>query len=308
MTVNACDIVTLVVPVYNRAGLVGDMLASVSAQTALPSVILVDNNSTDSTYQVLRLWADRYAAPVKLLTEEIPGATAARNRGLENVTTPYVMFFDSDDIMSSDHIERFVNVVSNRKDVDIVGWNIMFHELDGSRKLGKFSADDMWFRHTFNAILSTQRYGVRTSLIRSAGGWNVELPGWNDYELGFRLLAQNPHVVKLQGRTTVLVRRQAESITGATYSSAAGRWEKSLQRCCRDVADAGYTWMLPWFRLRRAVLAAIYFKEGAEDLAKSTLNDVLMEVDMRERVLLRLAYSYTRYGGRGIHYILRRLL
>ncbi|MDE7396318.1 MAG: glycosyltransferase family 2 protein [Muribaculum sp.] len=308
MTSGACDIVTLVVPVHNRAGLVGDMLASVSMQTALPSVILVDNNSTDSTYQVLNRWADGYPAPVKLLKEETPGATAARNCGLQYVTTPYVMFFDSDDLMAPNHIERFVEAVKNRKEVDIVGWDIMFNELDGSHRLGKFSADDMWFRHTFNAILSTQRYGVRTDLIRKAGGWDVDLPGWNDYELGFRLLAQKPETVKLYGSPTVTVRRQAESITGAAYSSAAGRWEKSLQKCCDDVVATGNTWMLPWFRLRRAVLAAIYYKEGAEDLAKSTLKAVLAEVGTRERVLLRTAYHYARRGGRGIHYLLRPLL
>lgn len=48
---------TIVIPVYNRAGIVGRTLESVQRQTLRPlRVVLVDNNSTDATPEVLRAW------------------------------------------------------------------------------------------------------------------------------------------------------------------------------------------------------------------------------------------------------------
>lgn len=304
---SAADIVTVVIPVHNRAEVVGDTLRSLAAQTALPSVVLVDNNSTDRTFDVLRKWAGDYNRPATVLTEMTPGAPAARNRGLECVTTPYVMFFDSDDVMSPGHIERVVNALAGG-DLDIVGWDVDVVYLDGSRGRLPFADRDMWFRHTFNAVLSTQRYAVRTSLVHAVGAWNVGLSGWNDYELGFRLLAANPVVRRLDGQPTVLVRRQCQSITGRSFSSAPGRWEASLKQCFADVRDSGPQDIASWLRLRWAVLAAHYAREGAMPLADAAMTEALDGASCRRRLLLRLAYVYTRRGLRGIHRILRPLL
>ena len=53
----ACNIVTIVVPVFNRSNLVVETLDSIACQTALPSLIIVDNNSTDNTMSVITEWA-----------------------------------------------------------------------------------------------------------------------------------------------------------------------------------------------------------------------------------------------------------
>ena len=81
-------LLTIVVPVRNRQDVVGRTLRSIAAQTLRPlKVILVDNASTDSTLQILRKWADSAAdsaIDVKILSETTPGASAARNRGLQH--------------------------------------------------------------------------------------------------------------------------------------------------------------------------------------------------------------------------------
>ncbi|MDE6528594.1 MAG: glycosyltransferase family 2 protein, partial [Muribaculaceae bacterium] len=98
------SLITIVVPVYNRAGIVERTLESIRQQSHRPlSVVLVDNNSTDNTPHVLRKWKSEVEAPdmqVTIVDEPVAGAPAARNRGLGLTTTPYVMFFDSDDIMT----------------------------------------------------------------------------------------------------------------------------------------------------------------------------------------------------------------
>ena len=51
--------VTIVIPVYNRAHTIARTLRSIDTQTLRPAhVILVDNNSSDNSVDVMRAWAD----------------------------------------------------------------------------------------------------------------------------------------------------------------------------------------------------------------------------------------------------------
>lgn len=96
-------LLTVVIPVYNRANLVKDTLQSLADQTLqVFDVVLVDNNSTDNSLAVLQQWADEHSSHdrrITVLSEAKRGACAARNRGASEVKTPWVMFFDSDDLM-----------------------------------------------------------------------------------------------------------------------------------------------------------------------------------------------------------------
>nr|MDE5981995.1 glycosyltransferase family 2 protein [Duncaniella sp.] len=78
--------ITIVIPVFNRAHTLPRTLASVERQTMLPDeVILVDNNSADSSMEVMTAWRDKMAQgglKVTVPSETAPGAAAARNKGL----------------------------------------------------------------------------------------------------------------------------------------------------------------------------------------------------------------------------------
>ena len=91
--------VTVVIPVYNRSGLIIRALESVRQQSRWPAhTIVVDDASTDDTVTVVETWGDTHSFPVTV--ESLPtnqGPAAARNRGIELATTRYVSFLDSDD-------------------------------------------------------------------------------------------------------------------------------------------------------------------------------------------------------------------
>jgi len=127
--------ISIIIPVHNRAEVVKITLDSVVNQLLRPlDVILVDNNSTDNTLDVLSEWKRQVATDdfrVTVLNEDTPGAPAARNRGLKEVKTPYIMFFDSDDIMSPIHALRAMEAFIAEPDVDVVGWDVDIVELTG---------------------------------------------------------------------------------------------------------------------------------------------------------------------------------
>ena len=308
----AKDIVTVVVPVYNRASLALRTLDSIAAQQPCPRLIVVDNNSTDCTFEAVSRWAELRRSeefPIEVTVETAKGAAAARQKGLTMVETPYVMFLDSDDEMLPGHIRRFVEAADSHPKADIIGWDIAVTEMDGNKNVYPFSANDIVFRQIFNSIFSTQRYAARTDFIRRAGGWNPEALGWDDYELGIRIVTANPEVIYLKGTPTVLMHRLAESITGTDYSSGAEKWEYAMELCRRTIIATGNRRWLRWLNLKLTVLAGLYGRECDFANAKRLFHQALdREPSALRRILLGAAFRYTSLGGRGIHHLLRPLI
>jgi len=100
--------ISVVVPMYNRAGLIGFTLRSLLHQTRpAREIFLVDDGSTDNTvrevereFEVFRHGSKgRAAVPrLKIICQKNSGPGAARNMGLREATGEFVHFFDSDDI------------------------------------------------------------------------------------------------------------------------------------------------------------------------------------------------------------------
>src|SRR5579872_1896806 len=87
--------VSVVIPTYNRATLIGDTIDSILRQTVPPAeVIVVDDGSTDDTAAVVA----RYGGAVRYHRIENSGPGVARNIGVSLARSPWIAFCDSDDI------------------------------------------------------------------------------------------------------------------------------------------------------------------------------------------------------------------
>lgn len=289
--------VTIVIPAYNRESTIMRTLDSVASQTVSPAcVVLVDNNSTDATLLRMNEWAASHPdIDVRVVSESTPGACAARNRGLREVETDFVMFFDSDDVMLPTHVGDFSEAIEKHPEMDIFGRSVILEELDGRRRTLYYTASSPLFNHIFRACLSTQRMVVRTALVREVGGWAEDLPGWNDYELGSRLLLATDKVYELPGAPTVITYRLGESITGTSFSAKPRVWEKSLDRIERNFREAGKPELLPLVDARRMILAAQYAAEANPEASREASRlhkQVLAQTSMPLR--MRIIYAHNR--------------
>lgn len=280
--------VSIVIPVYNREATLERTLRSVDAQSVAPAqVVLVDNGSTDRSREIMLRWADgkEYA---KVVTEFKRGACAARNRGLAEVVTEFVDFFDSDDVMLPNHIEDFTKAMSKHPEGDVFGRNIVTRMLDGTERTNYFTAGAPMFHHLFRSSLSTGRIMVRTELVRRIGGWDESLTGWDDYELGVRLLLATKNVVAVPGKPSVVAYQQAESLTGIDYSSHPERWEGALERVREVCTAAGRDDLLRWVDARCMILAAQYAAEALGLIDENArCRAFQLAHDLRESVLER---------------------
>lgn len=309
--------VAIVIPVYNRAHLIGRCLDSVYAQTYRPlQVIVVDNNSTDLTVEAVNDWVSAHrlqndsSFQLMLMQEKKRGAAAARNSGLRAVTAEWTLFFDSDDVMLPDLVVTAMSASSN---ADLVNWKARRIRMSGESEKHHFHKKNLMSRHVYNSILATQTYMAKTALFRKVRGWEEQALVWNDWELGIRILAASPRINWVD-RQLVDVHEQKESITGESFSEKQGMWEKTISIVERKVSrdplfkEIGLKEkrkLLGQLDYRRAVLAAHYSQEGRKDLASRLMSKTLRKTslsDWRKRIL-KLVFRFTSKGGRGAYYL-----
>lgn len=301
---NKNPLVSVIVPVYNRENLIERCLESIVNQTyGNIEIIVVDNNSSDNTCDRVTAWIERNNHRVKteLLSESKRGACAARNRGLQEARGEYVIFFDSDDAMRPTLISKAINKFIADDKTEIVAWNCCIHLLDGNERIPPFNIDNPIEGHLIHALLRPQGYMAKTDLIKRAGGWNENLPAWNDWELGTRLLLLNPLVAGID-ETLADIYSQADSITGENFSSREGIWEKSIEAIRQKVSTSLHPESENIIRMliyREVILAAHYSKEGNKRGAKTLKEKATAGVKGKKRMLLDFAFHYTRLGGRG---------
>ena len=92
--------VSIIIPIYNVEGYISECIDSVLAQVISPyEIILIDDGSTDHTYDICKLYEKKYDN-INLIYQENQGVAAARNRGIEEANGDWILFIDSDDIIN----------------------------------------------------------------------------------------------------------------------------------------------------------------------------------------------------------------
>ena len=123
--------VSVIIPVYNVEKYLRQCLDSIVKQTLREiEIICINDGSTDSSLQIL----EEYAAKderIIVLSQENKGVSAARNKGLENIHAPYVMFVDSDDFIAATMIQTLYDAITENS-VEVAVCNIQCFEQNAS--------------------------------------------------------------------------------------------------------------------------------------------------------------------------------
>lgn len=109
------ELISVMVPLYNVATYLPKCLDSILNQTySNIEILLVDDGSTDSSGII----CDHYASKdsrVKVFHKRNEGQAVARNLCIEKASGEYLLFVDSDDIITPDHVETLYNLVKKYK-------------------------------------------------------------------------------------------------------------------------------------------------------------------------------------------------
>lgn len=189
MTNESARSISLVIPTFNRAGLLAKALASVAAAAANADpaqveVIVVDNNSTDGTAAAVQEARVGFPCPLHYFFEKNQGSSHARNRGLAESRGTYVVFMDDDQLMGHDYF-RNIPLAFAETGAACVGGSVTYYNAENlpswlrdlSRTIGQTSCGDqvrILGPDTPKGLYGGNMACVRSELV-AAGGFDVRL-------------------------------------------------------------------------------------------------------------------------------------
>lgn len=198
---------SVIICTFNRAHLLPRALDSVLAQTESSwEVLVVDDGSTDNTFDVVRPYLDR-APNIRYMAHRNRGLPVSRNVGIAAAIGEYVTFLDSDDWYAPDHLASRRGLIAQHPDAEllhggcqIIGNPFVPDKYDPTRML---DLHDLVVGGTF---IFPRHYAVKI------GGF----PGWSPYsidgDLFDELQKMGTKIVHTNQRTYIYDRTTPDSI------------------------------------------------------------------------------------------------
>jgi len=189
--------ISVIIPVYNREQLIQETLNSLVMQDTDLDIIVVDDGSTDKTYQIIE---DRFPT-IRLYKTTHLGAASARNFGLEKVKSKYVLFLDSDDILSPSFFKKKIKVLNANNDIAAVYGPWAYFKSDYTNIIPR--KENYPIRplpdasgHLTNLLLGWYIHPAsilwRTDKLLEVGGYDPDLSINQDVDLLFKVLLRYP--------------------------------------------------------------------------------------------------------------------
>ena len=125
---------SVVIPTYNRAGIIGKTIESILSQTySNLELIIVDDGSTDNTREIVESYQDNR---IRYFWKENEERSIARNFGINKAKGEYLSFLDDDDLYLPEFFEEFYkNIIAEDIPVAIFMCDEYTEDESGKKKL-----------------------------------------------------------------------------------------------------------------------------------------------------------------------------
>ncbi len=183
--------IAVILPAYNRAHLLERAIESVLIQSFADFVLyVVDDGSTDSTKNLLQKWEQH--PKLKYFFKKHEGVSAARNFGVSMSTEPYLCFLDSDDEWLPQKLELQYGFHKNK------GFHISQTRERWIRrgmrvnppKHSVKTGGDIFLKSLERCMVTPSSVMINRELWEEYGGFDVDFPACEDYELWLRICAK----------------------------------------------------------------------------------------------------------------------
>ena len=228
-------LVSVLIPCFNAEAFVGAALESVLAQTYSPiEIIVVDDGSTDGSASVL----DQFRARgVTIITQANAGQCAAANQALSVANGAYIKFFDADDLLHPEIIDRQMRTLAGRTEPVALGeWarfcqapeEAIFTPLPMYRNANPVE----WLTSEFltgEPMMQCAMFLIPRAVLDRTSGWDERLSLINDFEFFARVLTAASEIVYSPGAKMYYRSGLQDSLSRQTSRKAAESAVLSLQ-------------------------------------------------------------------------------
>lgn len=249
--------ISVIIPTYNRAHLIGESIASVLAQTYTDfELIVVDDGSTDDTEQQVRGFTDPRIIYIK---QENKGRSHARNCALDLARGRYIAFLDSDDLFLPDKLALQVAYLDSNLHVGMVYTSAYCIDYSGNALneryiasvSGKIYKSIAFFRPVTITLPTVM---ARRELFAEVGGFDVKMHRFEDTDM-WRRISKVTHIAALPEFTCKLRTHTDNSLASQRPDQIIAALDYYAQKILRDDASIGS------MRLRRG-LGGLYYYYG----------------------------------------------
>lgn len=186
------NLISVIVPTFNRADLILKPLESVYNQTYRPiELVVVDDGSADRTKEVIQNWKSENESEdfiIKYIFQNNSGAPAARNNGVRNSTGRYLQFLDSDDELLPEKLTlQFDKMRAENTPICICDYKHLDENGNTINELKKDFSIDHIIRN-FIAVLSIGPLIDRKSYRTKQLVWNEKITKLQDKDYFLKLL------------------------------------------------------------------------------------------------------------------------
>ena len=220
--------VSVVVPIYNGEADLPELIECLRSQTYPPEEVeylLVDNNSSDGTKNLIETAAENSAISIRPLSEnEIQSSYAARNRGIRAAQGEIIAFTDADCRPEAQWLEKLIEPFNNNPNLGIVAGEIV--ALPGKNLLEKHAdrQETLSQKHTLaNAFCpygQTANLAVRREAFEKVGLFRPYLTTGGDADICWRILRETAWELKLAEEAIVKHRHRS------TLAELASQWRR----------------------------------------------------------------------------------
>lgn len=184
------DLVSVVIPVYNREGTIVQCLKSVLNQTYKNiEVLVIDDGSTDNSAMLVNGFNDKR---IRLISySDNKGANYARNCGIGMCKGKYIAFQDSDDIWAENKLESQINFMKEKGfEASFSPYYIIETQEIIPTNYKELSADCRKVKQklTLGNVIGTPTLIVSRKVIGQVGVFDDEMPRLQDYEYVIRIV------------------------------------------------------------------------------------------------------------------------
>lgn len=182
--------VSIITSVYNNEDFIIDSVVSLISQSFEDfELILIDDGSTDSTYNLIRTIKDER---IRLFKRDNFGLTKSLNFALSQAKGEWIARHDCDDMSMYNRLEIQMKFLKNNPDIDIIGSSLYkFHEKY------RFINEIFFYPTLHEEILNALKiynpfvHGsviIRKEIFKKIGFYNEQYRYVQDYELWNRVL------------------------------------------------------------------------------------------------------------------------
>lgn len=178
--------VSIVMPTWNRAFVLGDAITSVLEQTYSSwHLIVCDDGSTDETEQLIGRFSD---PRIEYFRIPHSGAAAARNRALERARGELIAYLDSDNVWHPRFLETMVSVLTRRTAVTGAYARFLDVEIREGRTILRSNDPHPFDYATLldGNFIDLNSFVHRRALFVVFGGFDESLPRHQDWDLVLR--------------------------------------------------------------------------------------------------------------------------